>query len=75
MSPDDTFLVAKCCQLLLTVMRKKAVQIDKTLLYVAVSWCLQALERSADIALLDILQALEGVIRSYPKDMEEVSRE
>ncbi|XP_054264008.1 HEAT repeat-containing protein 6-like [Macrosteles quadrilineatus] len=71
--PSETFLVAKCCQLMLTVVGRQAIQPEKSLLSIAVPWCLQALQESADIALLDILQALEAIIRLCPKDLSEMA--
>ncbi|KAG8288418.1 HEAT repeat-containing protein 6 [Homalodisca vitripennis] len=69
--PDDTFLVAKCCQLMLTLVGKQAVQLEKPLLNIAIPWSLHALQQSADIAFLDILQALEAIICSSISSLEE----
>lgn len=62
--PTDTFLVAKCCHLVLNLVGKLGVIIEDQTLNVAVDWFLESLKLSADIALLDILQALEAIIET-----------
>lgn len=72
-SPKDTFLVAKCCQLMLKLLRNPGVPVDKPLLDTFVPWSLQALRESADLALIDILQALQAVIHSSAGNLGTVS--
>lgn len=71
--PHETLLVAKICQLMLFLVRKQAVHFEKPVLDVAIPWFLQAIADSGDLALLDVLQALEAVICYSNNDIKEVS--
>lgn len=73
MSPSDTFLVAKCCHLVMNLIGKQELRIEQQTLRISVSWCIEALQLSADIALLDILQALEVIIVADPMELKEVT--
>ncbi|XP_075220789.1 HEAT repeat-containing protein 6 [Lycorma delicatula] len=74
-SPSDTFLVAKCCHLIMNLVSKLGVQINGKSLVVVVNWCCQSLKSSADVALLDVLQALHAVINSQVSSIEEVTKD
>lgn len=71
--PKETLLVAKCCQLILVLVRKQAVHFEKPVIDVALPWFLQAITDSGDLALLDVLQALEAVISYSINTITEVS--
>ncbi|RZF42682.1 hypothetical protein LSTR_LSTR001477 [Laodelphax striatellus] len=74
-SPSDTFLVAKCSHLIMNLVTKLSVKIEGKSLCIVVNWCCQALKLSADVALIDVLQALHAVIESKPSSIEEVTQE
>lgn len=65
--------MAKICQLMLFLVRKQAAHLEKPVLDVAMPWFLQAIADSGDLALLDVLQALEAVICYSNNDIKEVS--
>ena len=71
-SPNDTFLVAKGCQLISNLINKQHVKVEGKTLTLAVSWCTQSLKHCGDIAVLDILQALEALLRGNGIYIEEV---
>nr|CAD7394973.1 unnamed protein product [Timema cristinae] len=71
-APNDTFLVAKCCQLVSNLILKQSVKVEGQTLYLAVQWSCQALRNCADIAVLDILLALEALLRGNGGKLEEV---
>nr|CAD7428030.1 unnamed protein product [Timema monikensis] len=71
-APNDTFLVAKCCQLISNLILKQSVKVESRTLYLAVQWSCQALRNCADIAVLDILLALEALLRGNGGKLEEV---
>lgn len=71
-SPSDTFLVAKCCHLVINLIGKQGLRIEQQTLRISVSWCIEALKLSGDIALLDILQALEVIIIADPTELKEM---
>ncbi|KAJ8873284.1 hypothetical protein PR048_026918 [Dryococelus australis] len=62
-APADSLLVAKGCQLLSNLMSRQQLQLPPEPLRVAVAWCARALSLAADIALLDLLRALELLLR------------
>nr|CAD7407400.1 unnamed protein product [Timema poppensis] len=71
-APNDTFLVAKCCQLISNLILKQSVKVEGQTLHLAVKWSCQALRNCADIAVLDILLALETLLRGNGGKLEEV---
>uniref|UniRef100_A0A1B6CV30 HEAT repeat-containing protein 6 n=2 Tax=Clastoptera arizonana TaxID=38151 RepID=A0A1B6CV30_9HEMI len=73
-SPSNTFLVAKCCHLVLNLVGKLGVKLEDQTLNLAVNWCLESLKLSADVALLDILQALEAIIETSVLKISNIER-
>ncbi|KAJ9596933.1 hypothetical protein L9F63_012058 [Diploptera punctata] len=69
--PNDTFLVAKGCQLISNLISKQHVKVEGKTLSLAVGWCVQSLKHCADVAILDILYALEALLRGNGIYVEE----
>ncbi|XP_047003089.1 HEAT repeat-containing protein 6 [Schistocerca americana] len=59
---NDTFLVAKGCQLFSNLILKQKVKVEGKTLLLAINWCLEAVKYCSDIAILDILGALEVLL-------------
>ncbi|XP_069701845.1 HEAT repeat-containing protein 6 isoform X3 [Periplaneta americana] len=69
--PTDTFLVAKGCQLISNLIAKQHVKVEGKTLSDAISWCIQSLKCCREIAVLDILQALESLLRGNANNIDE----
>jgi hypothetical protein len=69
---NDTFLVAKACQLISNLITRQHVKVEGKPLSAAVRWCLQCLKYCGDAAILDILLALETLLRGNGSNIHEV---
>jgi hypothetical protein len=69
---NDTFLVAKGCQLISNLVTRQHVKVEGKTLSIAIGWCTQSLKYCGDIAILDILEALEALLRGNGSNVEEV---
>lgn len=72
MPSNDTFLVAKSCQLILNLVSRQHVKLEGKSLPLAIIWCTQSLKYCGDIATLDILAALECLLRGNGSNVGEV---
>lgn len=70
--PNDTFLVAKACQLISNLIMRQDVKVEGRPLSAAVRWCVQCLKCCGDAAILDILLALETLLRGNGSSIHEV---
>lgn len=68
----DTFLVAKGCQLISNLITKQHVKVEGKTLSIAIRWCSQSLKYCGDVAILDILLALQALLRRNGSNVEEV---
>lgn len=71
-SPSDTFLVAKACQLISNLITRQHVKVEGEPLSAAITWCTQCLKYSGDAAILDILLALEALLRGNASNIHQV---
>jgi len=69
---NDTFLVAKGCQLISNLVARQYVTLEGKSLSTAIAWCTQSLKRCGDIAILDILAAVESLLRGNGSKVGEV---
>lgn len=61
---DDKVLVRKCSQLLYNLVHRQNVTVEGRTLTISVHWCVNGLRTRDDTATLDILQALEALLRN-----------
>ncbi|XP_021942024.1 HEAT repeat-containing protein 6 isoform X3 [Zootermopsis nevadensis] len=73
--PNDTFLVAKACQLISNLIMRQDVKVEGRPLSAAVRWCVQCLKCCGDAAILDILLALETLLRGNGSSIHEQMHE
>lgn len=64
---DDSRLVSKCCQLITNLINRQHIQIEGQTLTLAVQWCLQAIKLAHGIVTVEILYALDALVRSNPQ--------
>ncbi|CAH1402190.1 unnamed protein product [Nezara viridula] len=62
---NNSLLVAKSCNLLLNLLKKHKIVFGKESLISILKWINAAALQSSDIAFLDILQVLNGIIRAH----------
>lgn len=72
MPSNDTFLVAKGCQLISNLVSRQHVPLEGKSLSTAIAWCTQSLKHCGDIAILDILAAIESLLRGNGSNVGEV---
>lgn len=70
---DDKVLVKKCSQLLSNLVNRQKVVVEGRTLTISVQWCLKGLKIKDDAVILDILQALEALLRSNVDNIATVS--
>ncbi|CAG9838730.1 unnamed protein product [Diabrotica balteata] len=63
-STDDEVLVPKCSQLLWNLVNRQNVPIEGRTLTVAINWCLNSFKIRNKNVILDILQALDALLRT-----------
>lgn len=61
---DDFRLVSKCCRLITNLINRQHVQIEGQTLMIAVQWCLQSAKQVQDSATVEVLVALDALLRS-----------
>ncbi|KAF2895184.1 hypothetical protein ILUMI_10984 [Ignelater luminosus] len=64
---DDSQLVSKCCQLIINLINRQHVQIEGQTLTLAVQWCLQVVKLAHGMVTVEILWALDALLRSNPQ--------
>jgi len=69
---NDTFLVAKGCQLISNLVSRQHVTLEGKSLSTAIAWCMESLEQCSEIAILDILAAIESLLRGNGSKVGEV---
>ena len=69
----ETFLVAKCCHLVRSLVERQGLLFSQPTLGLFVDWVTSALESSADVAYIDILQAIDIVIKENNAQLYSVS--
>ncbi|KRT79059.1 HEAT domain-containing protein [Oryctes borbonicus] len=62
-SPDDSTLVSKCCQLITNLVTHQHLQLEGKILKGTIEWCIQALKQGDTTAKIDVLVAIDSLLR------------
>ncbi|CAG9812627.1 unnamed protein product [Phaedon cochleariae] len=70
---DDEVLLQKCSQLLCNLVNRQNIPIEGRTLTVAINWCMNGLRTKNQSVLLDVLKALEALLRINVKNLRVLS--